>query len=226
MKWQCALIQRWLPDYPDGELSPFWKRRLQGHLARCPACRQEWEALQEVVAALQAAQVADPGPEFWGEFSRDLHLKLARANVEQEGQPGRAASGWWYRLPLVVGVPVLALVILWVGTHLNELSLPGLPQAQKVAQKEKKAAPRPEVPKLAASPRTLAPEPAAEELSLVATFEEDDTALEDEFYPFTWDLETVLAGMTDQEKEIFLKKMEQQENNGSWLVGHSSCWSG
>lgn len=221
MKWQCALIQRWLPDYPDGELSPFWKRRLTRHLTRCPACRQEWEELQKVVAVLQAAQVADPGPEFWGEFSRNLHLKLARANLEQEGQPGRGASGRWYRLPLMVGVPVLALVVLWVGTHLNELSLPGLPQAQKVAQKEKKAAPRPEVPKLAASPRTLAPEPAAEELSLVATFEEG-AAFDDEFFLSSGDLEALLASMTDQEKEIFLKKLNQRERNGSWLRRRSS----
>ena len=40
MKWQCALLQRWLPEYPDGDLPAFWKGRLQAHLAHCPACRE------------------------------------------------------------------------------------------------------------------------------------------------------------------------------------------
>jgi hypothetical protein len=218
MKWQCALIQRWLPDYPDGELSPFWKRRLTNHLTRCAACRQEWEEIQGVVAAIKAAQVADPGPEFWGEFSRDLHLKLARANVEQEGQPGRGGRAWWFR-PLMVGVPVLALVVLWVAVHLNEIPLPGLPQAQKLAKLDRKPAPKTEVPKLAAKPP--APEPAEEQLSLVATFEEG-AAHDDEFFLSSGDLEALLASMTDQEKEIFLKKLNQRERNGSWLRRRSS----
>ena len=68
MKVQCALLQRWLPEYPDGDLSAFWRGRLQAHLERCPVCREELAALKEVEMALKAAPVADPGPEFWRSF--------------------------------------------------------------------------------------------------------------------------------------------------------------
>ena len=78
MRWQCALLQRWLPEYPDGDLPALGKRWLKSHVAHCSACRQELAGLREVVAAVEAAPMADPGPEFWGEFSRDLHLKLVQ----------------------------------------------------------------------------------------------------------------------------------------------------
>ncbi len=93
--WQCALLQRWLPEYPDGDLPAFWKRRLDSHLEHCPKCRQELAALREVVAAIKAAPVVEPEPEFWSEFSRELHLKLARVAHEVQESPA-AAKPWSY----------------------------------------------------------------------------------------------------------------------------------
>lgn len=52
MKWQCALLKRWLPEYPDGDLPAFWRGRLQGHLEHCAACRRELSELRATVAAL------------------------------------------------------------------------------------------------------------------------------------------------------------------------------
>ena len=118
MKWQCTLLQRWLPEYPEGDLPAFWKGRLKSHLDRCPACRAEQAALREVVAAIQAAPKADPGPEFWTEFSREMHLKLVRA--AQAGQMAPARSVWWGRIPYLVGAPALAALLLWVAVgYLN-----------------------------------------------------------------------------------------------------------
>lgn len=51
MKWECALLQRWLPEYPDGDLPAWVKRWLNSHVARCSACRQELADLREIVAA-------------------------------------------------------------------------------------------------------------------------------------------------------------------------------
>ena len=70
MKWQCALLQRWLPEYPEGDLPAFWKGRLKAHLDRCPACRAEHAALREVVEAIQTAPKVEPDPEFWTEYQR------------------------------------------------------------------------------------------------------------------------------------------------------------
>ncbi len=91
MKWRCALLQRRLPEYLDGELPGFWRRLLKAHLEVCPQCHQELEALAQVVQALKAAPVADPGPEFWAEFNRELHLKLAQtAHAAAETTPAPA----------------------------------------------------------------------------------------------------------------------------------------
>ena len=137
MKWQCALLQRWLPEYPDGDLSAFWRGRLQAHLERCPVCREELAALKEVEVALKAAPVADPGPEFWRQFSREMHLKLVRA--DQAGQMAPAPrSPWWGRLPYLVGAPALAGLLIWVAVgYLN----PERPGPAPTAQMAKSAPP-------------------------------------------------------------------------------------
>ena len=139
MKWQCALLQRWLPEYPDGDLSAFWRRRLKAHLAHCPACRAEQQALKEVVDALQAAPAADPGPEFWTEFSREMHLKLVQAS--QEGQLAPARSVWWGRLPYLVGAPALAALILWVAVGYLNPERPGMAPAAPNGQREERRRP-------------------------------------------------------------------------------------
>ena len=64
MKWRCVLIQRWLPDFLDGELKPFWQRRLKAHLDVCAHCRQELEGLQETVDVFRGSPSPDPGPAF------------------------------------------------------------------------------------------------------------------------------------------------------------------
>ena len=152
MKWQCTLLQRWLPEYPEGDLPAFWKGRLKAHLDRCPVCRAEQAALREVVEAIQSAPKADPGPEFWTEFSREMHLKLVRA--AQEGQMAPARSVWWGRIPYLVGAPALAALLLWVAVGYLNPERPRLTPAAPVAQQESVS---PE--KLAAAPQAPAGAP-------------------------------------------------------------------
>ena len=63
MKWECALLQRWLPEYPDGDLPAWVKRWLNSHVARCSACRQELADLREIVAAVEATPRTEPSPD-------------------------------------------------------------------------------------------------------------------------------------------------------------------
>ena len=129
MKWQCALLQRWLPEYPDGDLPAWGKRWLKSHVARCSACQQELGELREVVATIEATPVADPQPEFWHEFSREMHLKLVQAAQEGQAAPD-AASPRWFRLPYLLGAPVLAVLLLYVAVHLTGPGAPVQDQAQ------------------------------------------------------------------------------------------------
>lgn len=212
MKWQCALLQRWLPEYPDGDLSAFWRRRLKAHLADCPACRAEQQALKEVVDALQAAPAADPGPEFWTEFSREMHLKLVQAS--QKGRLAPARSVWWGRLPYLVGAPALAALILWVAVGYLNPEKPGMAPPAQMA-KEKSAGTAKE---LAAKPRAL-PAPDSSQ-GFVYVRNGGDEAPPDE--DFGEDLDSTLAGMTAQEKEAFLKKLNRHKKDGSCLRRYSA----
>jgi len=211
MKWQCTLLQRWLPEYPEGDLPAFWKGRLKAHLDRCPACRGEQAALREMVEAIQSAPKADPGPEFWTEFSREMHLKLVRA--AQAGEMAPARSVWWGRIPYLVGAPALAALLLWVAVGYLNPGRPGLTPAP-MAQQESVS---PE--KLAAAPQAPAVEP--KNFVNVARTNGDDAAQDDELD----DLDSTLAGMTSQEREAFLKKLSQHEKDGSCLTRYSAIFS-
>jgi len=216
MKWQCTLLQRWLPEYPEGDLPAFWKGRLKSHLDRCPVCRAEQAALREVVAAIQAAPKADPGPEFWTKFSREMHLKLVRA--AQAGQMAPARSVWWGRIPYLVGAPALAALLLWVAVGYLNPERPGLTPAPQVAQQGSVS---PE--KLAAAPQAQAgaPEEPKNFVNVAKTNNGDEAAPDDELD----DLDATLAGMTHQEREAFLKKLSQHEKDGSCLTRYSAILS-
>lgn len=218
MKWQCALLQRWLPDYPDGDLPAWGKRWLEGHVARCAACRQELAVLQEMVASIKAAPLADPDEEFWREFSREMHLKLVQATPEAQpaAAPPRSRP---FRLPYLVGASALAILLLWVAVH---LSGPGTP-VQNLARVEPK-----EVAKMAAVPaRTLPPPTETGAASVMEEFVpvslEAGAALPGDDVDISgWDLDSELAGMTNQEKEIFLHKLGQRQKDGSCIQGSFS----
>ncbi len=44
----CEQNQIWMTDALDGLLAPAERERLMDHVARCPACRADWAALQAV----------------------------------------------------------------------------------------------------------------------------------------------------------------------------------
>jgi hypothetical protein len=241
MKWQCALLKRWLPEYPDGDLPAWGKRWLDSHVPGCSACRQELAEFRQVIAALEAAPAPDPAPEFWGEFSRDLHLLLVQAAQEGQAAP-RAAGSRWFRLPYLLGAPALAALLLYVAVQVTGPGAPLLNQAAVIhtpapsPAPEKSMAKRPPAAKMAAAPqkaaapaeipaapaRTMEQVEPAEQFVTVA--KEDGAPLPEEEGDISdWDLDAELAGMTDQEKNVFLNQLHQHKKDGSCVEGFSFC---
>ena len=130
MTWRCTLIQRRLPDYPDGDLSPFWKRQVAAHLEVCPDCRQELEELTQVVRLYQTHPLPDPGPAFWQDFERELHVKLAQLNQIPEPTP------WRLGLPhYILGATALAGILV-LAVYLGPFSGPSpTPQVANLQEK-------------------------------------------------------------------------------------------
>jgi anti-sigma factor RsiW len=224
MKWQCALLQRWLPEYPDGDLPGWGKRWLKAHVAQCPACRREVAELRGVVTAIKAVPAAEPGPEFWRDFSRDMHLKLAQAAHETTlaAPPARR----WFRLPYLVGAPVLAVLLLYVAVQLTGPGSPVqnqalvMPEAKRQRASEMAVAPK----RTPAPPAPVAAVPPGEVEQIVpVVLEEGGTLPTEEVDISGWDLDSELSGMTEQERETFLKRMHQRAKDGSCVEKYSLC---
>lgn len=173
MTWRCALIQRRLPDYPDGELSPFWKRLVAAHLEVCPECRRELKELSEVVRLYQSQPLPDPGPAFWQAFERELHLKLARVNQSPEEEASRLRRLPHYVLGALALAGILALAV-YLGPFSSSPPVPQLAQRQEEARVppapliQRPSPPPPQATAAAPEPppaiaKTLPPEPASTE---------------------------------------------------------------
>jgi hypothetical protein len=220
MKWQCALLQRWLPEYPDGDLPGWVKRRLNAHLAYCSACRHELSGFREMVTAIQAAPLKDPEPEFWRDFSREVHLKLAQAAYDGQSAP-MPSTRQWFKLPYLLGAPVLAVLLVWVVVQLTG---PGNPVPNQALVKREAPSKMAAVPRLAPTPPVGLATPVEEVEQFVPVALEEGATLPAEDADISgWDLDSELAGMTDQEKETFLKRMHQRAKDGSCLEKYSLC---
>ena len=205
MKWRCGLIQRWLPAYLDGDLPSFWRERLRSHLQRCPACRQELAELGEVVRRVKAAPVIDPDPKFWQTFNQELHLKLAQSVPAPP--PSRS-----FRLPYYLGASALAVLLVWVAVGYLHPQRPVLAPPAPIAQEAKRA---PE--KMLAKPRVKAPSPETVGVVTFVAQEGEGMPPDEELVGLSGDLDSTLAGMTEKEKETFLKRLRQDEKDGSCL---------
>jgi anti-sigma factor RsiW len=64
-RWSCRRYQPWLVDHADGVLDAARRQPLEQHLAGCPDCRADLEALRTLPALLQTSSVPDPGGAFW-----------------------------------------------------------------------------------------------------------------------------------------------------------------
>lgn len=96
--------------YRDGD--PAQRATVAAHLQDCPECREEFQRIEAVYAALDAVPVPDPGEDYERRLWRQLSPKL------DERQPR-----WWQgffslqRLTLAAAVAALVLLAFFLGKH-------------------------------------------------------------------------------------------------------------
>lgn len=130
---KCDRIQACLEQWVDEEIPPRLQRRIEAHLAACPACRQQAQAYRELVAELEQARaefdVASP--------ARFTQAVLERART---AGPPRSARPLGLQWALVGGLAAtLALLALVCLRGLGGLPspLPRLAQGGRVPQQDR-----------------------------------------------------------------------------------------
>ncbi len=229
MKWRCVLIQRWLPEYPGGELSPFWRRRLEAHLRVCAACRQELAEIQEVVQTYRQHPLSTPEADFWGDFNRELHQKLAQVNTQAPAPAARRLK--W---PYLLGAPAVALLVVFISGYLLNLQLPGrAPQQLAERQKQEQPLEAARQPRLDLA-KEPPPAPAGPEMGRFRAAEAEQVMMVHQKPPAnngvdpeqvlyvglndglwqeevpSWDVEAVIADLSPQERKVLVENLSSR----------------
>lgn len=96
----CKAFQHFLDESADG---PTLAADYQTHVESCPACRREWQAHQEMVAAFQRERMPDLSPQFTMNVMARLPLAVPKA------------TRFDMELILIIGMIVAGAVTVWLS---------------------------------------------------------------------------------------------------------------
>jgi len=114
---RCSSVRKVLGSYLDGELSERKARRVQKHLAECPACAWELKSFQKIDELGKWAMESAPEG-YWEGYLARLHSRIEREERDFE-MPGffirrfHFLAGYWLRKigPGLAAVLVIAALI-------------------------------------------------------------------------------------------------------------------
>ena len=111
----------------DGSLAATDQQVLQGHLAACPDCRAEWQAMQQVSDLFKGADMVGPRLGFATRVERRLADRTKQRRRLFGGAAVVTGSLWLATVTAAVAVIVVGVVVLnWLGV------LPGVKQGTNV----------------------------------------------------------------------------------------------
>jgi len=122
----CATIKKRLWEYASGKLSPERASEVEGHLDRCPRCREALGQIRLLSAASRALAETPLKKDLWPGIQQRI-LTPAEPAPARRRRPA-PLSGWRSRLSWAMGAASLLLILLIAG---HELRSPG-PQAPAV----------------------------------------------------------------------------------------------
>ncbi len=111
----CDAVRDNLGAYLDGELAPERREELAAHLAECPGCADELDALRRLAADLAAPTEAEPPPALWDAIERRLDAANETGRPSRRllvlRRPAAIAAG----LVLAVGVGLIGKLLIGPG---------------------------------------------------------------------------------------------------------------
>jgi anti-sigma factor RsiW len=110
----CTPYQEDLRAYLDGELPPARRMAVRLHLARCAACREEINTMEQIGNDLRAGDAASLDPGLRAKILAGLD-EAAPASSEIPAEPKPVPK--WRRRPVMIWGTAAALVITWFALY-------------------------------------------------------------------------------------------------------------
>jgi hypothetical protein len=116
---KCKLVEKLIPAYIEGTLSPKRSQQLELHIDDCPHCQKELQTFEETIHHASSLPVEYPTPEAWKAFWPTLRVRISQSEAFEEN--------WlllWVRMHgwKIAGVAcVLALLVSLWGLSNNRL---------------------------------------------------------------------------------------------------------
>jgi len=202
----CHDIDALLDEYLDGSLPPAERSLVDAHIADCPACRSQAEALRALLAEARALpNSVMPERDLWTGIAERLGPSPAGTAGRGASAPRRIGLGSWGRLAAAIGFILLgaALATIWQGQS--------APSEFAAAQARYHAASAELSERLAQEPRGLSPATMAvveRNLAIVdAAIREAERALEAD--PGNGALEQMLRARYEQRLELLHRATDQ-----------------
>ena len=142
-------VRRSLSDYLDESLPERRRARVEGHLAACPACRDELAALRRTVALLRDLGEPEAPPP---DLAARVFARIDAGEAEAARRWGLGLGGLRWLAPALTGAAALALVLVVQGVEI-EVKLPGAgPALEAAPAASAQFASRASAPPVAATP--------------------------------------------------------------------------
>jgi hypothetical protein len=125
------MMREWLA----GTLDASGREALERHAAACPACREEWRGLREVVMGTEGKSMPDPGTEYWDGYWDRLQSRMAAEAPRGADRPAARPAAFGRR-PLFrrLALPSAAAALIIAGILIGRWSLrPPRPAGPAVA---------------------------------------------------------------------------------------------
>jgi hypothetical protein len=177
----------------DGALEP---ARL-AHVAACPACRTDVEALGHVVARVRAVDVPEPSPLFWDHLAARVGDAIAR-----EPAPARERGWWSSRLAWAAAALVVAAA--GGGFVARSRTPPPAPAVAHVAATNPSTAPASEVAATSV-PSLDADAPLEDSWALIAAMVDDANA--EALAPQAGQSELSISALSDDERTALAREL-------------------
>ncbi len=83
---KCKLVEKLIPEYIEGTLSPKRSHQLECHIDDCPQCQKELQAFEETIHHASSVPVEYPTPEAWKAFWPTLRVRISQSQGFEENR--------------------------------------------------------------------------------------------------------------------------------------------